>query len=289
LELLLKASLYRQARYTPATRKIFDIAQWECKQVTLIAKSSLPFQFLAHQDFIDLVAEAQLCPSKPVLLSPKTARRRLQMMVKEGQQKVLSALPDGAKLSIALDCWTSPFHQAFMAVTGYFVDCDWKFREILLGFEPLQGTHSGTNLGATVFALLQQHAIVNRVLAVTTDNASNNTTTIESIQQSIDSLELPDQIPIVRIPCLAHVIQLSLRELLGSMKVDPKNDTTDRQWSEDQEKSLRAIQKQHEITYTLSKVSSIKPFSRLLSNNIMHRFAASLSLSMPVLNAVTPS
>jgi hypothetical protein len=175
-----------------------------------------------------LIAEAQLSPSKPVLLSPKTARRRLQIMVKEEQQKVLSALPDGTKLSIALDCWTSPFQQAFMAITGYFVDIDWKFREILLGFEPLLGTHSGANLGATVFALLEKHGIVNRVLAVTTDNASNNTTMIESIQQSIDSLELPNQTPIVRIPCLAHVIQLSLRDLLGSMKVEPKNDTTDR-------------------------------------------------------------
>lgn len=176
-------------------------------------------------------------------------------MVKEDQEKVLSELPTGGKLSIALDCWTSPFQQAFMAVTGYFIDCDWKFREILLGFEPLHGTHSGVNLGATVFSLLEKHGIVNRVLAVITDNASNNTTMVESIQESIDSLELPNQTPIVRIPCLAHVIQLSLRDLLGSMKVDPKNDTTDRQWSEDQEQSLRATQRQQGIAYTLSKVS----------------------------------
>jgi hypothetical protein len=107
-----------------------------------------------------------------------------------------------------------------------------------------------------VFTLLQKHSIVDRVLAVTTDNASNNSTMVESIQQSIDSLEMPDQTPIVRIPCLAHVIQLSLRDLLGSMRVDPKNDTTDRQWSEDQEQSLRAIQKQQGISYTLSKVIS---------------------------------
>jgi hypothetical protein len=33
-----------------------------------------------------------------------------------------SRLPKGSHLSIALDCWTSPFSQAFMAITGYFLD-----------------------------------------------------------------------------------------------------------------------------------------------------------------------
>ncbi|KAF7174239.1 hypothetical protein CNMCM6106_008367 [Aspergillus hiratsukae] len=80
---------------------------------------------------------AQLAPSQPVLLKPKTARRRLQAMVKEEHRKILSTLPPTAKVSIALDCWTSPFQQAFMAITGYFIDRDWNYREILLGFEPV--------------------------------------------------------------------------------------------------------------------------------------------------------
>lgn len=103
---------------------------------------------------------AQLAPSQPMLLNPKTARRRLQAMVKEEQQSILSTLPLTAKLSIALDCWTSPFQQAFMAVTGYFIDQDWNYREILLGFEPLHGTHSGTNLSTVLLELLQKHNIV---------------------------------------------------------------------------------------------------------------------------------
>ena len=114
-----------------------------------------------------------------------------------------------------------------MAVTGYFIDQDWNYREILLGFEPLYGTHSGINLSAILLELLQKHQIDNRVLAVTTDNISNNTTLIESIQDSLQSLELPNQTPIIRIPCIAHVIQLSLRQLLGEMEANPKNETTE--------------------------------------------------------------
>ena len=227
---------------------------WERQQVRFIAKSHLPFQILAHQDLQDLVQMAQLDPSQPVLLSPKTARRRLQAMVKEEQRNILSALPPTAKLSIALDCWTSPFQQAFMAITGYFIDQDWNYREILLGFEPLHETHSGANLSVVLLELFEKHNIIDRVLAVTADNAPNNNTLMENIQASIDELNLPNQTPVVRIPCLAHVIQLSLRELLGLVKADPQNDITEKQWSETQVQSLRVNQRQQGIISTLSKV-----------------------------------
>jgi hypothetical protein len=220
-----------------------------------LAKSNLPFQILAHQDLVELIDTARLSPTKPSIMSPKTARRRLQNMVKEDQQRILSSLPKDSKLSIALDCWTSPFQQAFMAITGYFLDRDWNYREILLGFEPIHGTHAGANLSAVLLERLEQLNILDRVLAVTTDNASNNNTLVESIQESIQALELPNHTPIVRIPCLAHVIQLSLKELLGLMKANPKNDTTDQQWSDSQAQSLRDYQQQQGIIYTLSKVS----------------------------------
>lgn len=176
-------------------------------------------------------------------------------MAKEGQERVRLDLPPTAKLSIALDCWTSPFQQAFMAITGYFIDKDWKYRETLLGFEPLHGAHSGVNLSTTLMELLQKYDIVNRVLAITTDNASNNNTLIENIQETIKSLRLPSQALIVRIPCLAHVIQLSLRDLLGRIKANPKNDNPGRVWSDSQKQSLRSSRGEQDITYTLSKVT----------------------------------
>jgi hypothetical protein len=89
------------------------------------------------------------------------------------------------------------------------------------------------------------------VLAVTTDNASNNTTLIESIQDSLQSLKLPNQTPIIRIPCIAHVIQLSLRQLLGEMEANPKNETTEIEWTEVDDQ----VTQQREIVNTLNKVS----------------------------------
>jgi hypothetical protein len=140
-----------------------------------------------------------------------------------------------------------------MAITGYFLDKNWKYREILLGFEPLHGKHSGANLSSVLIERLQEHQIIDRVLAITTDNASNNNALVGSMQESMKALNLADHTPIVRIPCLAHVIQLSLKGLLAMMKLDPKNDLLDRQWSAEQDSSLRHLQKRG-IIYTLAKV-----------------------------------
>ena len=72
-----------------------------------------------------------------------------------------------------------------MAIIVYFIDKHWRYREILLGFEPLKGTYSGANLSIVLIELLQKHNIIDRVLAVTTDNALNNNTLMESLYKSI--------------------------------------------------------------------------------------------------------
>jgi hypothetical protein len=141
-----------------------------------------------------------------------------------------------------------------MAITAYFVDDNWNYRELLLGFEPLSGKHSGVNLGAVLLELLRKHEIADRILTVTTDNASNNNTLMESIQDSIECLDLGGDIPIIRVPCLAHVIQLSLNKLLGQMEATPKNEAAELQWSDEQNQSIRSQQKKREIINTLNKV-----------------------------------
>jgi hypothetical protein len=145
-----------------------------------------------------------------------------------------------------------------MAITGYFVDSSWNYHEILLGFEPVHGQHTGSHLSEILQEVLQQHSIIDRVFAVTTDNASNNKTLVESLHQSIEGLNLPESTRIVRIPCLAHVIQLSLKDLLGTMKANPNNDTTNTVWSEEDNRSaLRKAKSEKGIIYTLAKVSHL--------------------------------
>lgn len=149
--------------------------------MTTITTLRLPFAIVEHPTFQDLIQLAQSAPSAPEPISRKTIQRRLQKISHDQQKSMLQSLPPQAKLSISLDCWTSPFRQAFMAITGYFIDSNWEYREVLLGFEPLSGQHTGLNLGGVLWDILQKYEIEDRVLAITTDNASNNSTLVESL------------------------------------------------------------------------------------------------------------
>lgn len=68
-----------------------------------------------------------------------------------------------------------------MAITGYFIDCDWVYREVLLGFKPLHGAHTGANLSAVLLDTLLEHNLEDRVFGLITDNASNNKTLVDSL------------------------------------------------------------------------------------------------------------
>lgn len=97
-----------------------------------------------------------------------------------------------------------------MAITGYFLNKDWEYREILLGFEPLHGTHSSANLSTVLFDLFQQYKITERVLTITTDNTLNNQTLMSSIHELVQLLGVTKNATIFRTPYIAYIIQLSL-------------------------------------------------------------------------------
>jgi hypothetical protein len=201
------------------------------------------------------VETIQLAHSQIEIPSVRTIRRYLDTTVRQQQESVLSTLPKESRLSIALDCWTSPFKQAFMAITGYFIDQEWNYHEVLLGFEHIYGSHTGSNLSETVFQVLQEHGITDRVLSITTDNASNNNTMMLSLQDVIQSQGLTNT-SVFRIPCLAHVIQLSLKQLLGKMKVEPTNQEVESEWSDERTQSLQSNSRlpTRQIMDTLKKV-----------------------------------
>jgi hypothetical protein len=232
---------------------VFHQNIFEEKLLEFITSAQLPFRIVEHPAFKDLFDVAQLADSKINIPSARSIRRRLDQSVEEQRQTILSKLPEGSQLSIALDCWTSPFSQAFMAITGYFLDQEWNYREVLLGFEHLHGSHTGGNLSKTVIQILQQYGVADRVLSITTDNASNNNTMITSVQETVQSLGLSNA-SIFRVPCISHVIQLSLNQLLGKIKAKPGNQEVETEWSDKRTQSLQSRQSTQGIMDTLKKV-----------------------------------
>lgn len=130
---------FLQEAAPPSNSLAFTQEAWEANLLRFITDSRLPFQILEHPDFHHLIYMASRAPGRPHIPSAKTVRRRLQDTIAERQNSILQKLPRNGKLSVALDCWTSPFQQAFMAVTGYFLDEDWNYQEMLLGLNRFMG------------------------------------------------------------------------------------------------------------------------------------------------------
>jgi hypothetical protein len=57
-------------------------------------------------------------------------RTHLKSLYESVQLKLLSDLPETAKVSIALDGWQSPFKRSFLAMTAYYITTDWQWQEV---------------------------------------------------------------------------------------------------------------------------------------------------------------
>lgn len=163
---------------------------------------------------------------------------------------------ENSKVSLALDCWSSPQKTAFLGILAYYIDRNWILRESLIGFEHLRGAHTGAELAKVVMDTLSRHNIQDKVHTITADNASNNETLVAGVRDFINTVPGDARIldgKIEKVPCLSHVIQLVLKALLGSIRINPTNEELRKVWNEEEE--LQGLADERSIGRTLAKVS----------------------------------
>jgi hypothetical protein len=80
------------------------------------------------------------------------------------------------KIFIALNVKISFNHLTFFDVIVYFVDCEFRFRKILITFKSLSEQHTKKKLTETIMNILQNYKFTRRLMTITVDNAFNNVT-----------------------------------------------------------------------------------------------------------------
>jgi hypothetical protein len=152
----------------------------------------------------------------------------------------------------------SLLHLSLADRPSYYINDDWKFNEILLGFEHLRGKHTGKSLAESIIAVLEDADIAaDRIFTVTSDNASNNIAMMQHLQDAIDVLAMElGPARVTHIPCLAHVIQLALNTLVDSVKIAARNERLILEWNDDPSAHTHA-RRGEGIPWTLCKVSRI--------------------------------
>jgi hypothetical protein len=176
-------------------------------------------------------------------ISSSTLTRRILAHRNAIENDILKRLPPHPqKVSIVLDCWSAPRRDGFIAIKAYWVTTEWEMAEALIGFEAVGGNHTGESLGQLTLERLEKFGLSTRVIAMTSDNASNNKTLAETLNKAIKWLSRRMSIQdIALIPCLAHVIQLAVNDLLVDIKVVAKNDAIKKNWEKDEEERALAV------------------------------------------------
>lgn len=197
-------------------QEIFSDETFRKQLVTTIVASSLPFRIVKNKEFQRLLSLL-----RPDVRIPgrTTIRADLDRQFEAVCKQLLTDLPTDQRVSIALDAWQSPFKKSFLAITAYHITRDWKYREALLGFEPLDKSHTGSAMATIVERVCDQFKIKDRLFCITTDNASNNDTMRRELEDLLAGYNLEWSPDATKIPCMAHVIQLVVKAILSGFKV----------------------------------------------------------------------
>lgn len=203
----------------------FSLSVFHDYLLSFILEANLPFRLVEHDSFRKLLS---LC--RPNIEIPHRTYIKTSLLQRfDAMQKgLLRDLPSSRKISLALDCWTSPNHYAFLAITGYFISNDWRYCEVLLAFKPLRGKHSGSRLAEYVMETLSFYDLTGRLLTITADNAKNNSTLRRHLHRLLRKENVEWDYRQGTIRCISHTIQLSVQRFLSQLKIQPPNGEAER-------------------------------------------------------------
>lgn len=118
------------------------------------------------------------------------------------------------KISVTLDAWTSTNSLAFLAIRVHWMVQNWNYQSKLIDFAHIEGDHTGFSLSRIFTDCLTRLEIpFTKILAVTLDNATNNDTF--SLWLEEHGINAVDH----RMGCMAHIINLSVQDIMSSLKV----------------------------------------------------------------------
>jgi hypothetical protein len=109
---------------------------------------------------------------------------------------------------------------SFFGFTVHFIDDSWNVQDRLLAFKLLEVEHDGLSLANAFIDVMNDFDLTNRLLGVTADNASNNSTMMVQLEDYFSRNYASSGFSVAwnQIECMAHVINLGAKEILKCFK-----------------------------------------------------------------------
>ncbi|EUC60895.1 hypothetical protein RSOL_374600, partial [Rhizoctonia solani AG-3 Rhs1AP] len=193
------------------------------KLVQWIVMRNHPFTEIEDEDFQDFLLHLKPALSDHLIQADALRNRIFGHAGAQRQwlKSYLTSIP--GLLAIACDAWTSSNRIAFLAITASWITDQWKHEETLIDFRELRGAHTGQNMAEEVASVISELGIKDKVLALVSDNASNNGTLVAQLANALGcpSSQIRWDSSKGHIWCLPHVIHLAVMALLLGINAIP--------------------------------------------------------------------
>ena len=123
-------------------------------------------------------------------------------------QDDLNIIP--GKLSLTADMWTSLNNDAFLGLTIHYINSEWNLCNFLLDIIPFTDRHTGKNIASAIKSVLIEFNLLEKTLALTTDNESAMVVCGRVIAEEL-ALELDNE-AFQHYRCSAHILNLAVQK-----------------------------------------------------------------------------
>ena len=179
--------------------------------VYFIIVCCLPFVIIESQYFKEFIA----CLNPNYKLP---CRKKLRILIHdlytEKFNELKALLLKVSALSLTTDGWTSVQNYSYITATAHFIDENFNFNNISLGFNYINGRHQAENLKDALLKIINDFDLKNKIVAIVADNARN-------VQNSLASLQ---KLNIEAIRCMAHVLQLVVKNVIVLVEAGESHD-----------------------------------------------------------------
>ena len=181
-----------------------------------------------------------------------------------------------------MDIWTTPSgDRSYLGIVANWVDSDFNIRNVLIALPPIEGQHTGANIAATAFRVIEEYGFGSKVGYCMLDGVSNNDTGMSELQvllverygAAIISISAEER----RLHCFGHNLNLGAREAMYGKEseafefegIDPQNEKAEEEefnlW-----RKMDSIGKAHNFIVFLYRSNQHRDVFREIQTDILH-------------------
>jgi hypothetical protein len=152
---------------------VYDPMVARTELVRLIARLDLPLSIGETEAWSDYIKRAHNPLFKSV--SRQTTTRDMAKLFTEDRDMLMkSLLPAASSISLTSDIWSGNAKEDYISVVCHYINNDWEIQKKIIGFRLIDCKHTGENIANSIACVLEEFGLVDKVFAVTLDNASAN-------------------------------------------------------------------------------------------------------------------